>query len=143
MIANIGPDRCMDIEKMPHGLLLTICRNMQKENRLGAIFRTYNSPEIETEMFAELKRRDPEHWLLTANLPQTCAHCDRVGLYRVGKITYCRTHKDEARQALRRGNTWRTKEADRYISNRNRQDKDFETRERQRESLRKAKQRRP
>ena len=50
-------------------------------------------------VIAEARRRGIRHSALVMLDPPPC-HCGRKGLYIVGHRTFCRVHRDEAREAL-------------------------------------------
>lgn len=62
--------------------------------------------EREAIMVAEARRRPSlanMAWAMNRLVPPAC-HCGRPGHYIVGRVTYCRTHKDEGASRLRQVN---------------------------------------
>ena len=78
-----------DLNDVPNSLLIGM---LKFHYRLSGVKDLLAQREL---IIAEVRRRKLEHWMLTYLDPPRCA-CGGPGLYRVGKLTYCRRCRPNA-----------------------------------------------
>ena len=135
----LGFGRLVKLKNIPDALLKALCRNIHRGNRRGEMFEDKNGLHKCEQLFLELQRRFPKHWLVAANRRSGCCCCEAVGLYRVGDKLFCKKHRIVAVAMLERSNGIRFRSADQYANVKHRERSSFDNYDLNRRSLRNTK----
>jgi hypothetical protein len=119
MFVKIGQRKQMQVQDIPIPLLIAVCKNIHKGNRLGVGFERVNGKKACEACFKRLKQVNPNHWLVESNVPTPCSLCASVGLYRItlnkGKLmVFCKKHLFVANKYQELVNAGRYAESNKY-----------------------------